>query len=273
MRREAQGVRRAGRSAARWFIGSIATGYTVAARAAGKELLLEMGADGPLVILDADLDAAVTATLGACFLNAGQSCTAGSGYWSTPTSTTSTCLAWARRSRRRSGSAIRSTARLRWGRSRTRAWPTRPRRTCATRPAGAPMSSSAGGASQLGSDLFFEATAIDGVTEQMEIAREETFGPVLPVSVIRDERHAIDIVNGSPYGLLSAVFTADLGRGLRYAEAVRTGWVNVNEGMIYWESHLPLGGRAGSRSGIGSVGGRFAMERLTELKTIVVNLG
>jgi acyl-CoA reductase-like NAD-dependent aldehyde dehydrogenase len=60
------------------FIASIATGRAVAARAAGKELLLEMGGNGPLVIMeDADLDAAVTATLSACFLNAGQSCTAG----------------------------------------------------------------------------------------------------------------------------------------------------------------------------------------------------
>ena len=60
------------------FIGSIATGLTVAARAAGKELLLEMGGNGPLVVMDdADLDAAVAATLAACFLNAGQSCTAG----------------------------------------------------------------------------------------------------------------------------------------------------------------------------------------------------
>ncbi|HEV8166967.1 MAG TPA: aldehyde dehydrogenase family protein, partial [Actinomycetota bacterium] len=60
------------------FIGSIATGHTVARRAAGKELLLEMGGNGPLVVMDdADLDAAVDATLEACFLNAGQSCTAG----------------------------------------------------------------------------------------------------------------------------------------------------------------------------------------------------
>src|SRR5687767_6290162 len=60
------------------FIGSIVTGHRVAERAAGKELLLEMGGNGPLVILDdADVDAAVTATLEACFLNAGQSCTAG----------------------------------------------------------------------------------------------------------------------------------------------------------------------------------------------------
>ena len=106
----------------------------------------------------------------------------------------------------------------------------------------------------------------------MEIAREETFGPVAPVSVIRDVEEAIAIVNGSPYGLLSAIYTADLRVGLRFAESVRTGWVNINEGTNYWESHLPFGGRAGSQSGLGRVGGRFSIERLTELKTIVVNL-
>ena len=60
------------------FVGSVATGYRVAERAAGKALLLEMGGNGPLVVLeDADLDAAVEATLAAAFLCAGQSCTAG----------------------------------------------------------------------------------------------------------------------------------------------------------------------------------------------------
>jgi succinate-semialdehyde dehydrogenase/glutarate-semialdehyde dehydrogenase len=49
--------------------------------------------------------------------------------------------------------------------------------------------------------------------------------------------------------------------------------VNVNEGTNYWESHLPFGGRAGSASGVGRVGGRYSMERLTELKTVVVHLG
>ena len=124
-----------------------------------------------------------------------------------------------------------------------------------------------------GSDLFFEATVVDDVSDDMEIAREETFGPVVPITRIRSEDEALRAVNDGPYGLLSAVFTRDIGRGLRFAEAVRTGWVNVNEGTNYWESHLPFGGRAGSASGVGRVGGRFSMERLTELKTIVVNMG
>ena len=124
-----------------------------------------------------------------------------------------------------------------------------------------------------GSDLFFQPTILDRVTESMEIAREETFGPVVPITAIDGPGDALAVVEGSPYGLLTAVFTRDLAVGLRFAEAARAGWVNINEGTNYWESHLPFGGRSGSQSGVGRVGGRFSIERLTELKTIVVNLG
>ena len=257
------------------FIGSIATGHRVAERAAGKELLLEMGGNGPLVVLeDADLDKAVAATLVACFLNAGQSCTAGERilvheqvhdeylellqkaiaaeiHLGDPLDTATTMgplnnEPTADKTERHVSDAVAHGAQVLTGGSRE---------------------------PSVGSDLFFDATLLDSVTDEMEIAREETFGPVAPVSVIRSEEEALRIVDGSPYGLLSAVFTRDLGRGLRFAESVRTGWVNVNEGTNYWESHLPFGGRAGSRSGVGRVGGPFSMERLTELKTIVIDLG
>ena len=256
------------------FIGSIATGRSVAQRAAGKELLLEMGGNGPLVIMeDADLDAAVRGTLSACFLNAGQSCTAGErilvhedvhdDYLERLANAVGRGIRLgdpfddrttmgplnnpgvADKTERHVGEASERGARVQLGGRRS---------------------------PELGSDLFFEATIVDEVTDEMEIAREETFGPVAPVSRIRSEDEAIRLVNSSPYGLLSAIFTRDLRRGLRYAEAVRAGWVNVNEGTNYWESHLPFGGRAGSMSGVGRVGGRYSMERLTELKTVVVDV-
>jgi acyl-CoA reductase-like NAD-dependent aldehyde dehydrogenase len=53
---------------------------------------------------------------------------------------------------------------------------------------------------------------------------------------------------------------------------VRAGWVNINASSNHWESHLPFGGRAGSRSGVGRVGGRYAMETFPELKTDIVSL-
>jgi acyl-CoA reductase-like NAD-dependent aldehyde dehydrogenase len=121
-------------------------------------------------------------------------------------------------------------------------------------------------------NLYWEATLLDGVTDEMEVACEETFGPVVPITTIRSDDEALQIANSSPYGLLSAVWTRDLARGLRFAEAVRTGWVNVNDSSNYWESHLPFGGRAGSQSGVGRVGGRFALETFTELKTVVFGL-
>jgi succinate-semialdehyde dehydrogenase/glutarate-semialdehyde dehydrogenase len=95
----------------------------------------------------------------------------------------------------------------------------------------------------------------------------------VPVTRIASEEEALAVVNGSPYGLLTAVWTRDLARGLRFAERVRAGWVNVNESTNYWESHLPFGGRAGSRSGLGRVGGRGPYEAFTETKTVVLALG
>jgi succinate-semialdehyde dehydrogenase/glutarate-semialdehyde dehydrogenase len=257
------------------FIGSIATGHRVAERAAGKELLLEMGGNGPLVVLeDADLDAAVEATLSACFLNAGQSCTAGErvlvqqAVHDDYVSRLTAAIA----ERIKLGDPFDEETTMGPLNNAPVADKTE-RHVSDAAELGASIVTGGKRAPQFGSDLFFEATVVDGVTEKMEIAREETFGPVVPVQTIRHEDEAIALVDGSPYGLLSAIFTADIGRGLRFAERVRTGWVNVNEGTNYWESHLPFGGRAGSASGVGRVGGRFSMERLTELKTIVVHLG
>ena len=257
------------------FIGSIATGLTVAARGAGKELLLEMGGNGPLVVMDdADLDAAVAATLTACFLNAGQSCTAGERilvhedvreeYLDLLTAAIDKQI--------RIGDPFDDATTL----GPVNNEPTAAKTERHVRDAvdhGAVVLAGGSRAPSNGSELFFEATVLDGVTPDMEIAREETFGPVAPVSTIRSVDEAIRAVNDSPYGLLSAIFTRDLGAGLRFAEAVRAGWVNVNEGTNYWESHLPFGGRAGSQSGVGRVGGRFSMDRLTELKTVVIDLG
>ena len=121
--------------------------------------------------------------------------------------------------------------------------------------------------------LYYEPTVLDRVSEEMEVAREETFGPIVPIRTIRGEDEALATIDESPYGLLAAVFTRDLARGLRFAESARAGWVNVNASSNYWESHLPFGGRSGSRSGIGRVGGRFSFESFTELKTVVVDLG
>jgi succinate-semialdehyde dehydrogenase/glutarate-semialdehyde dehydrogenase len=256
------------------FIGSIATGRRVAERAAGKELLLEMGGNGPLVVMeDADLDRAVAATLTACFLNAGQSCTAGERIL-VQRDVHDVYLEGVRAavaSQIRLGDPFDDSTTL--GPLNNSSVADKTQRHVEDAAArGADVIVGGKRAPQHGSDLFYEATVVDRVTDEMDIAREETFGPVVPVSTISSVEDAVEIVNSSPYGLLSAIFTGDLRRGLRFAEAVRAGWVNVNEGTNYWESHLPFGGRSGSSSGVGRVGGRFSMDRLTELKTIVIDV-
>jgi acyl-CoA reductase-like NAD-dependent aldehyde dehydrogenase len=257
------------------FVGSISTGYRVAERAAGKALLLEMGGNGPLVVLDdADLDAAVDATLVASFLCAGQSCTAGErilvneqlhdDYLDRLTT------AVAREIRLGDPFADETTM-----------GPLNNEGTAAKMDdhvgdavdRGATLVAGGARAKNFPTDLYYEATVLDQVNDEMQVARDETFGPVVPISTIRSEDDALAVIDSSPYGLLTSVFTRDLGRGLRFAEAARAGWVNINESTNYWESHLPFGGRAGSRSGIGRVGGRFSMETFTELKTVIVNLG
>ncbi len=118
--------------------------------------------------------------------------------------------------------------------------------------------------------LYWEPTVLSAVEPDSRVAVEETFGPIAPVVRIDSLEQAIDLTNASPYGLLAAVFTADLNQGLEFADRVRAGWVNVNESSNYWEAHLPFGGGAGTDSGIGRVGGNHVMQSFTELQTVVL---
>jgi acyl-CoA reductase-like NAD-dependent aldehyde dehydrogenase len=78
------------------------------------------------------------------------------------------------------------------------------------------------------------------------------------------------IALANDYGLMSSVFTKDLARAMRFGKALPTGIVNVNEAPSYWELHLPFGGGAGKKSGLGRLGGRHTLEAMTVVKTIVL---
>jgi succinate-semialdehyde dehydrogenase/glutarate-semialdehyde dehydrogenase len=255
------------------FIGSIATGHRVAERAAGKALLLEMGGNGPMVILDdADLDKAAEASLVAAFLCAGQSCTAGERLLVQREVRDEFVAKLARRVTERAvlgdpfddattmgplnndGVALKMDEHVADAVDR-----------------GAEVVSGGARADGFPTRLYWQATVLDNVSPEALVAREETFGPVAPVVAIDSLEHAIELTNASPYGLLSAIFTRDLAKGLRFADAARTGWVNINESSNYWETHLPFGGRSGTASGIGRVGGTSPMEAFSELQTVVVS--
>jgi succinate-semialdehyde dehydrogenase/glutarate-semialdehyde dehydrogenase len=254
------------------FIGSTATGRLVGRAAAGKATLLEMGGNGPVVLLeDGDVDAAVAATLTACFLCAGQSCTAGERI----------LVHRAVYDQYVEGLARAVNERIVLGDpfdERTTMGPLN------NEPVASKMDEHVGDALARGArvlsggargegfptDLYWQPTVLAGVPGDARVAVEETFGPVAPVVAIDSLQEAIDAANASPYGLLAAIFTADLARGLEFADRVRTGWVNINESSNYWEAHLPFGGRSGSDSGIGKVGGSHVMSSFTELQTIVI---
>src|SRR5438445_6756790 len=255
------------------FIGSTATGRKVAEVGAGKALVLELGGNGPVVVLeDADLDAAAEATVTACFLCAGQSCTAGER------------LLVHRDAR---DAFVEKLARLVTERvvlgdpfaDGTTLGPLNnagvaekmDEHVADALERGAQIVSGGARAGGYPTDLYWQATILDGVPPESLVAQEETFGPVAPVVAIDSLEHAIELTNASPFGLLSAIFTRDLAKGLRFADSVRTGWVNVNESSNYWETHLPFGGRSGTASGIGRVGGTAPMESFTELQTVVLS--
>jgi acyl-CoA reductase-like NAD-dependent aldehyde dehydrogenase len=259
-------------TAAVGFIGSTATGRQIASRAAGKTLLLEMGGNGPLVVMGgADVEAAAEAAVSACFLCAGQSCTAGERL-----------LVDERvRDEFVERLAGKVAAGVRLGdpfAEETTMGPlnNEPVATKMDAHVGDAVERGArvvtGGARESGhpTPLYWQATILDGVSPEAEAAREETFGPIAPIVPVAGLEQAIELTNASPYGLLAAIFTGDVMAGLRFADEVRTGLVNINETTNYWESHLPFGGRAGTDSGTGRVGGRYALERLTELQTIVI---
>jgi succinate-semialdehyde dehydrogenase/glutarate-semialdehyde dehydrogenase len=255
------------------FIGSTATGRRVATRAAGKPQLLELGGNGPMVVLDdADVAAAAEASVTAAFLCAGQSCTAGERFLVHE----AVHDEFVERLRE-------AVARIRLGDPFDEATTMGPlnnestagkmdRHVADAVERGAEVVAGGARADGFPTPLYWQATVLDRVTDGMEVAREETFGPVVPISTIRSDEEALQVANASPYGLLTAVWTRDLARGLRFAERVNAGWVNVNESTNYWESHLPFGGRAGTQSGVGRVGGRHALDTFTELKTVVFGL-
>ena len=254
------------------FIGSTATGNRIAQRAAGKALLLEMGGNGPLVVLDdADLDAAADAAITACFLCAGQSCTAGERllvHHDVRAEFVERLAARAAASSQLGDPLAEGTQMGPLNNEGVAAKMDTHVRDAVER--GAQVITGGERAAGFPTDLYWPATILDGVPADAQAAVEETFGPIAPIVAIESLEQAIELTNALPYGLLAAIFTADLSKGLRYADEVRSGLVNINETTNYWENHLPFGGRAGTDSGSGRVGGRYSFEVLTELQTVVI---
>ncbi|HBO0349242.1 TPA: aldehyde dehydrogenase family protein [Pseudomonas aeruginosa] len=99
------------------------------------------------------------------------------------------------------------------------------------------------------------------VTADMEIAREEIFGPLVGIQSARDAEHALELANSSEYGLSSAVFTASLERGVQFARRIHAGMTHVNDIPVNDEPNAPFGGE--KNSGLGRFNGDWAIEEFT----------
>jgi acyl-CoA reductase-like NAD-dependent aldehyde dehydrogenase len=230
-----------------------------------------MGGNGPLVVMDdADLEAAAAAASVGCFLGAGQSCSAAERL----------LVHEAVREDFVGLLAAEVQREIRLGHPLEDATTMGPlnnepgaekmdRHVADAVDRGATVVTGGSRADGFPTALYWQPTVLDGVPPDSIAVTEETFGPIAPVVAVGSLEEAIEQTNSQTFGLMAAIFTRDLAAGMRYADSVPMGLVNINETTNYWEVHLPWGGGARSESGIGRVGGRYPMDTLTELQTVM----
>ncbi|MEH7308329.1 aldehyde dehydrogenase family protein [Neobacillus drentensis] len=121
-----------------------------------------------------------------------------------------------------------------------------------------------------GEGYYFEPTIIDHVSPASEMAQEEVFGPVLTVFEFSTEEEAIQLANGTSYGLVTGIWTNDLSRAHRVASKVKSGQVFINDYGAAGGVELPFGGY--KKSGIGREKGVEALQNYTQLKNIAIKI-
>ena len=114
---------------------------------------------------------------------------------------------------------------------------------------------------------FFEPTIITGVTADMAVAREETFGPVAPLFKFKTEEEVIEAANATEFGLACYFYSRDIGRVWRVGEALEYGMVGINEGIIS-TAEAPFGGV--KESGLGREGSAHGMDEYVEVKYMLM---
>jgi succinate-semialdehyde dehydrogenase / glutarate-semialdehyde dehydrogenase len=126
-----------------------------------------------------------------------------------------------------------------------------------------------GGQAADGRGYFYEPTVLNDVSPDANILGEEVFGPVAPVAAFGSEEEAIAAANNTEYGLVAYVYTSDLKRALRVCEALETGMVGLNQGVVS-NAAAPFGGI--KHSGFGREGGAEGIDEYLETKYVAINL-
>jgi len=256
------------------FVGSHGTAEKIVRAAGLKRTLIEASGNGPVIVCaDADLDRAAEGAVFGGFFCAGQVCCA-----------TERVLVHEAVHDDFLDRVVRVAGEWRLGDpfdESTRVGPMNNEPTAAKMDAhledavakGATVVSGGGRASGWPTALYYEPTVVADVGRDTLINRDETFGPIVPLIRVGSDDEALEVANDSYLGLQAAVYTSSLQRAFRYLDSLRVGNVVVNDSTDYWEAHEPFGGAAGTRTGWGRIGGRYTMLDMTDLKTVVLDVG
>lgn len=110
---------------------------------------------------------------------------------------------------------------------------------------------------------------LDNASPGMRVCREELFGPAVAVVKVKDVNEAIEMANDSEFGLSAGIFTRDIDSAMRFAREVKSGNIHINWGPLWRTDAMPYGGMKGS--GFGKEGPKYAIEEMTEMKTVVIH--
>jgi succinate-semialdehyde dehydrogenase/glutarate-semialdehyde dehydrogenase len=250
------------------FTGSTPVGKLLMSQCAGtvKKVALELGGNAPFIVLDdADLDAAVTGAIASKYRNTGQTCVCANRF-----------IVQAKVYDAFAQKLTAAVRKLRVGdglKGETDQGPLIDAKALAkvgehvadALSKGASLLT--GGRAHALGGTFYEPTVLTNVTPSMQLAREETFGPVAPLFKVESEAEAVRLANDTEFGLAAYVYTRDLARSWRVTEALEYGIVGLNTGLISTEV-APFGGV--KESGIGREGSKYGILEFTELKYICV---
>ncbi len=253
------------------FTGSTEVGKLLMSQCAGtvKKVSLELGGNAPFLVFDdADLDAAVQGAMASKFRNTGQTCVCANriyvqdGVYDAFAEKLAAAMRKAPYRRRAEGRNRTRPADRQGGRSRrSRSISPMPSRTA---PRWSPAASRMSSAAPSSSRPFSR-----DVTSDMKVASEETFGPVAPLFRFKTEQEGIHLANAHRFGLAAYFYARDISRVWRVAEAIESGIVGINTGIIS-TAVAPFGGV--KESGIGREGSKYGIDDFVEIKYLCMNV-